>query len=64
MQQVIVYNRIEEKNKIEAELFEPLGGPEALVQTLNLMDFLATLSKGRSEDDNIDWIELQWNDNK
>jgi hypothetical protein len=64
MQQVIVYERFEEKKKIEASVFEPLHGSEALIQTLNLMDFLAVLSKKRVADETIEWIELTWNDSK
>jgi hypothetical protein len=66
MLDLIVYDRIEEKNIIEARSFKRLTGQEALVQTLNLMDFMAALKRQKADgDDSIDWIVLKiGNDNK
>jgi|GEM_PF-4393067 len=58
---VIHYKRIEDKNKIEAELSQPALSPEqALIKTLDWMDFMAALRgpKPVETDDGIDWIVL------
>jgi hypothetical protein len=60
MKDVILYDRIEKKNQIEADIWKPLSPAESLELTLNLMDFVSALSKNRNRaSDNVDWIVLE-----
>lgn len=58
----IVYSNIEEKNKLERELFKPLSPSESLVHTLEMMDLFVSMRGERPhhpEDDEYPWIILK-----
>jgi hypothetical protein len=61
---VILYDSFEKKRALELELEKNPVIPtptEALIKTLDLMDFYARFSKKRTEEkSNIPWIILQW----
>ncbi len=61
MLDVIVYNRIEEKNQLESAMPLKLSPQEAFIHTLEMMDFLMAFSPTKSTPDNsgIDWIVLE-----
>lgn len=60
---LILYDNIQDKNRIEAKTVRYLSSHESLVHTLNLMDFMAVFKKREIPelDNNIKWIELERN---
>ncbi|MBK7652997.1 MAG: hypothetical protein IPJ20_22820 [Flammeovirgaceae bacterium] len=57
---VIVYDNIEKKNLPDEVDYKALTSKDALIQTLDLMDFYAKLnSVKKSFDDTTPWIILQ-----
>jgi hypothetical protein len=58
----ILYSHIEDKNRLEREMFKALTPHEALVRALDVMDLMVQLRRAsgivREERDGIDWIVL------
>lgn len=62
MLKVETYRDFNHKKSTERQ--EKLSKKEALIRTLDLIDFYAALSRGKSQKSktcsNINWIEIQW----
>jgi hypothetical protein len=58
---LIVYHAVEEKNKLEHQMRQPMTPEQSLILTLNMMDFMAVLrpQHARDDEDQIPWIILE-----
>lgn len=55
-----MYDSFEAKQELERQWFKKLFGEEALVQALNLMDFMAALIRRKNvNSEKIEWIVLE-----
>lgn len=58
----ILYSNIEDKNRLEKEMFKALSPKEALVRALDMIDLMVQLRRASGiaieEKDDIDWIVL------
>lgn len=58
----ILYSNIEDKNRLEKEMFKAISPKEALVRALDMMDLMVQLRRASGiaieEKDDIDWIVL------
>jgi hypothetical protein len=58
----ILYSTIEDKNRLEKEMFKAISPKEALVRALDMMDLMVQLRRASGiaieEKDDIDWIVL------
>lgn len=64
----ILYSNIEDKNRLEKEMFKALSPKEALVRALDMMDLMVQLRRASGivieEKDDIDWIVLPLKNDK
>lgn len=64
----ILYHRIEDKNRLEREIFKALPPQEALIRALDMMDLMVQLRRAsgiaREWKDDIDWIVLPLKNDK